>query len=202
MKPASLTPRSVDIGGATLCAAILGAFYFLAGAPLLKEQASTRSAAEAIRADHARIGRLNLDLSQTRRAIAGANERLAGLGGAARRAESVNLRASSIVALAKELKLELAEATPGQVRAGAEFNAVPLAIGGKGSLASVSEFLKKLHADMADVAVDSVEIRSGDAGTRAENLAVEFSLKLTYYIEHAGDNASAAALTPSSPETP
>ncbi|MBL8759845.1 MAG: hypothetical protein JNL50_00945 [Phycisphaerae bacterium] len=189
MKPTRLSPRSVDLIGLCACAAVLGAFYVLAAAPLLAERSDTRQAAESVKAENDRINRLTASVRLTRQSIAAASERLARTGGGLARAESVNARISTLVDLARALKLELGETTPGALRSGKEFDAIPVTLGGRGPLSGLASFLDTLHAELTDVAVDAIEVRTGQAGSRDPGAGVEFSLSLTCFVEHAaGDN--------------
>lgn len=198
MKTSSLTPRSVDAAGLSLCVAIVAAFYFLAAGPLLSRQADARAAADSIKDENDRIGRLTASLRQSRQSINATSEKLSKFGASLQRAESVNDRISSLVELAKSLGLQLAETTPGSPRQGKEFDAIPVRLGGRGTLTSLAAFLDTLHNKLADVAIESLEIRGGSAGSRDNAAGVEFSLLLTSYVEHAVpvEHADHAAHTP------
>jgi len=189
MKHASLTPRSVDAAGLSLCVAIVAAFYFLAAGPLLSRQADARAATDSIKDENDRIARLTAALRQSRQSINATTEKLSTLGASLQRAESVNDRISSLVELAKSLGLQLAETTPGTTRPGKEFDAIPVRLGGRGTLTSVAAFLDTLHNKLADVAIESLEIRGGSAGSRDPAAGVEFSLLLTSYAEHTASGA-------------
>lgn len=196
MKNTSLTPRSVDAIGLSFCAAIVAAFYFLAAAPLLSRQSDARDAAESVKDENDRIVRLSASLRQTRIAVAATTDKLNRFGSSLRRADSVNDRISSLVELAKSLGLQLTESTPGAPRSGNEFDAIPVRLGGRGTLTGIASFLDSLHAKQSDVAIESLDIRGGSAGARQGTTPIEFSLLLTSYVEHA---PSAAHTTPADP---
>lgn len=196
MKPSSLTPRSIDAAGLSLCVAIVATFYFLAAGPLLSRQADARAAANSIKDENDRIARLTVSLRQSRQSIHAITDTLNDLGGSLQRAESVNDRISSLVELAKSLGLQLAETTPGSPRPGKEFDAIPVRLGGRGSLNSIASFLDTLHNRLSSVAIESLEIRGGSAGSRDPAAGVEFSLLLTSYVEHTAGDPQAASSAP------
>lgn len=189
MKPSSFTPRSVDLAGLSLCVAVLAAFYFLAAGPLVSQSLNARAAGLSIKDENDRISRGTASLRQTRQAASATGERLKKFGASLQRAESVNDRISSLVELAKSLGLQLAETTPGTPRQGKEFDAIPVRLGGRGTLAGIASFLDTLHSKQSDVAVESLEVRGGSAGARENKSAIEFSLLLTSYVEHAPADA-------------
>lgn len=189
MKPSSLTPRSVDLAGLSLCLAVLAAFYFLAAGPLVSQSLSARAAAHSIKDENERISRLTVSLRQTRQGVNAATDKLNSFGASLQHADSVNNRISSLVELAKSLGLQLAETTPGTPRQGKEFDAIPVRLGGRGTLAGIASFLDTLHSKQSDVAIESLEIRGGSAGARENNAAIEFSLLLASYVEHAASDA-------------
>jgi Tfp pilus assembly protein PilO len=205
MNHPSLTPRSVDAAGVSLCLGVLAVFYFLAIAPLLSQQSEARWAAESVKAENDRIGRLTAALRLTRQSINSTTQRLGRFGGAGPQAATVNERIASLVELAKSLGLQLAETTPGPPRTGKEFDAIPVRIGGRGTLTGIAKFLDTLHTELADVAVETLDIRGGSAGSRDRASDVEFSLLLTSYVEHSARAASAAdagAAPADSPDLP
>ncbi len=205
MKHPSLTPRSVDAAGVSLCLGVLAAFYFLAAAPLLSQQSEARWAAESMKAENDRIGQLTAALRLTRQSINSTTQRLGRFGVAGPRDATVNERIAALVELAKSMGLQLAETTPGPPRTGKEFDAIPVRVGGRGTLAGIAKFLDTLHTDLADVGVETLDIRGGSAGSRNGASDVEFSLLLTTYIEHSARAASAAdagAAAADSPELP
>lgn len=217
MNRSSLTPRSVDVAGLSLCLAVLAAFYFLAAGPLVSQSLDARSAAQSVKAEKDQINLLTASLRQTRLAANMTAEKLRKFGDSLDRADSVNDRISSLVELAKSLGLQLAETTPGTPRPGKEFDAIPVRLGGRGTLAAIASFLDTLHTRQSDVAIETLDIRGGAAGSRENNSGVEFSLLLTSYVEHAAPAnpaandaqvardahaASAGAPAPIPPETP
>lgn len=189
MSRSSLTPRSVDLAGLSLCLAVLAAFYFLAAGPLVSQSLDARSAAQSVKAEKDQINRLTASLRQTRLAANMTTEKLRKFGASLDRVDSDNDRISSLVELAKSLGLQLAETTPGAPRTGKEFDAIPVRLGGRGTLAAIASFLDTLHTRQSDVAIESLDIRAGSAGSRENNAGVEFSLLLTSYVEHATPDA-------------
>ncbi len=192
MKYSSLTPRSVDAAGLALCAGVLAAFYFLAAGPLVSQGLDARAAAQSVKDDADRVNQLTASMRQLRQSTIAATEKLARYGASAQRPDSINDRISSLVGLAKSLGLQLAETTPAAPRQGKEFDAVPVRLGGQGTLASLVSFLDALHAKQTDVAVESLDLRAGTAGSRENNAPIEFSLLLTSYVEHAAPANPAA----------
>lgn len=189
MNRASLTPRSVDLAGLVICVAVIAAFYFLAAGPLVSQSLDARSAAQSVKAEKDQINRLTASLRQTRLAANLTTEKLRQFGDSLDRADSVNDRISSLVELAKSLGLQLTETTPGAPRPGKEYDAVPVRLGGRGTLAAIASFLDTLHTKQSDVAIETLDIRGGTAGSRENNAGVEFSLLLTSYVEHAAPDA-------------
>ncbi|MFO0835032.1 MAG: type 4a pilus biogenesis protein PilO [Phycisphaerales bacterium] len=189
MNRASLTPRTVDLAGLSLCLAVIAAFHFLAAGPLVSQSLDARSASQSVKAEKDQINRLTASLRQTRLAANMTTEKLRRFGDSLQRADSVNDRISALVELAKSLGLQLAETTPGAPRPGKEYDAIPVRLGGRGTLAAIASFLDTLHGKQSDVAIETLDIRAGTAGSRENNAGVEFSLLLTSYVEHAAPDA-------------
>jgi Tfp pilus assembly protein PilO len=172
-----ISPWLIRGVGASVCVVLLLIGYWVGIAPMAQnvvgEQAlneQVRDAETELRKRTAELERIN---SQARRVMEQVRDRPLEL----QPPSTVNARLARLSELTEDCGLTLGTSRVGQPQRAGDHRYLPVELGGTGSMVGVARLLGELHRNMADVAVQGLELTrdpgSGDA---------RFTLKLVWFV--------------------
>ncbi len=152
----------IDAVGVSVCLLITGLAYLTLVRPVwLVQEESGRLAPllsqkqETVRAARASLVELRKSLEDTRLELEDLPLRLES-------ATQVNSRLAKLADLASQAGLELHQMLPEKTRRGERYNTVPIKLSGAGDYRKVTRFMRDIHENFADIAIEGFDLSSGD----------------------------------------
>jgi Tfp pilus assembly protein PilO len=117
-------------------------------------------------ADRAELDRTNHDLAAAETQVVSATRSLEDIRSrlshavALKDQRQINRRISELTTLATESGIALTDVQPGRARSAGRYDVVPIKLAGKGTYPTTADFLSRLHAQLRDMDVHGLEVRS------------------------------------------
>lgn len=179
--------RSIDVAGATACAALVAALLFGGILPLLHHRGDAAARRRELLSQRQRVATAKASVAKLQQQLALAQEELARYPIRLEDARRVNHRLARITDLATARGLEVQGVEPGGITRGPRYQTIALKLTGAGGYRGCVQFLHDLHEQLPDTAVTAVRL----SGNPQEEIArPTFDFELRWYAAPAQRTAS------------
>lgn len=170
--------RAIDGVGLGLCLALTGLLYTVGVHPLLEQRREQQAIMREVATEQGEVATLTASLMavrqeyvQVQRAVADNALRLEPL-------SALNRRVAELTAMARDAGLAVNGVRPGRPSVNEHYRTVPVQVAGEGSFHATEHFLKRLHEQMPDVGMWSLQLERH--GSDLE-LDPQYQIELVWY---------------------